>query len=179
MKAVDELGINKIVKFGFFSLFQLIYPLLFIPPLKHISLVILGAKIDDNSVLMNVKFFNLHHTGFPGLVIGKRCFLGDETLIDLYDKVSLGDDVTLAQRVTILTHINVGFKDHPLQKYFPSMHKPVIIKKGSVICASSTIIAGVKIGECSLIAAGSVVTHDVPPFTMVAGVPAKFVKKLK
>jgi len=53
------------------------------------------------------------------------------------------------------------------------------IKKGASVGSSSTIMCGVTIGENSIIGAGAVVTKDVPPNSIVAGVPAKVIKKLK
>ena len=56
--------------------------------------------------------------------------------------------------------------------------KRVIIKKNAWITIGSTILPGVTVGEGSVVAAGSVVSRDVPPYTMVAGNPARAVKKL-
>lgn len=179
MKATEEIGIGKTLKFLVFSLLEIAYKFCFLPPLRKIFLQILGAKIGRDTNIMSVRFFNWHHMGPKGLNIGRECFIGDETLIDLYDKVVLEDEVTVAQRVTVLTHLNVGYKDHPLQKYFPKVAKPVVVKRGSVISASSTILPGVTIGEESFVAAGSVVTKDVPAHTLVAGVPAKLVRSIQ
>lgn len=184
MKATGEIGIRKVFRFIAYSLLQVVYHrivnhLLFFSPFRKIFLQLLGAKIGENTIIMDVKFFNWHHLGPKGLKIGKDCFLGDETLIDLYDRVVLEDQVTIAQRITVLTHTNVGYKDHPLQKFFPKTSKPVIFKSGSVVGAATTILPGVIIGQESFVAAGSVVTKNVPPRSMVAGVPARLVRKLK
>lgn len=178
MKAIKEIGLTKTVKFFFYSIFELFYILLFLAPLRSFYLKILGAKIGPDSILMKVEFFNWHQCGPKGLTIGSECFVGDETLIDLYDHVVLEDQVTIAQRVIILTHLNVGYENHPLQKYFPKTSQPVTIKQGSVVSASSTILPGVTIGKHSFVAAGSVVTKDVPAHTLVGGVPAKEIRKL-
>lgn len=178
MKIFKEVGMKKISKFALYSLLQLFYGIMFLPPLKTIFLNILGAKINSRAVLMGVKFFNWHINGPKGLTIGKDCFIGDETLIDLYGKVVLEDQVTLAQRVLVLTHVNVGYKDHPLQKYFPKTSSFVIFKKGAVVGAGSTILPGVIIGEKSFVAAGSVVTKNVPPGVLAGGVPAKIIRKI-
>ncbi len=169
---------KKIFKFVLYNFVQMFYVILFLPPLRTIFLNILGANINAKAVLMGVKFFNWHINGPQGLTIGKDCFIGDETLIDLYGEVILEDQVTLAQRVLILTHINVGYKDHPLQKYFPKTSSSVIFKKGSVVGAGSTILPGVIVGEKSFVAAGSVVTKNVPAGVLVAGVPAKVIRKI-
>lgn len=184
MLALKETGTRKALKFILFGFLGIIYHRIVLhwfpfPPVRKLFLQLLGAKIGSDSILMEVKFFNWHHQGLKGLKIGKDCFIGDETLIDLYDKVILEDQVTLAQRVTVLTHLNVGYSDHPLQKFFPKFSRPVTFKKGSVIAAASTILSGITIGEESFVAAGSVVTKDVPSRTLVAGVPAKIIRKIK
>lgn len=184
MMAIHELGFRKSIKYIFFGLILAIYHLLIdhllpFSPARKIFLSILGARVGKNSVIMNVKFFNFHHQGFSGLTIGEDCFIGDETLIDLYDKVTLENQVTIAQRVTVLTHLNVGYSNHPLQASFPKKSQPVIFKRGSVVGAASVILPGVTIGENSFVAAGSVVTKNVAPNTLVAGVPAKPVRSIK
>ena len=178
MKTTSEIGLKKTIKFLVFCVLEIFYKFCFLPPLRKIFLFVLGAKIGRDTNLMSLKFFNWHHTGPKGLNIGSECFIGDDTLIDLYDRVVLENQVTIAQRVTILTHLNVGYANHPLQKYFPKESKPVIIKEGSVVSASSTILPGITIGEHSFVAAGSVVTKDVPGNTLVAGVPAKVIRRL-
>ena len=183
MKAIEEMGLKKSLRFLTYSLVQVIYHqiinhLLYLPPARKLFLMLLGAKIGSDTVLMDVKFFNWHHTGPSGLTIGKKCFLGDETLIDLYDKVVLEDNVTLGQRVLVLTHTNVGYQDHPLQKYFPKKSKRVIFRNGCFIGAGAIILPGIVVGEKVFIGAGSVVTSNVPANSVFAGVPAKLVRKL-
>lgn len=184
MKALREIGFKKTVRFAIFSFLQVFYHriinhFLFFPQFRKLFLQVLGAKVGQDSILMDVKFFNWHHAGPQGLKIGNECFIGDETLIDLYNNVTLENQVTLAQRVLVFTHTNVGYKNHPLQKYFPKISKSVIFKKGSVVGAGAIILPGVTIGERSFIGAGSVVTSNVPQDSLFAGVPAKLIRKIK
>ena len=86
--------------------------------------------------------------------------------------------VTLAERVLVLTHTNVGYADHPLQARFPASAAPVVIERGSFVGANATLLPGVRIGAGSFVAAGSVVTEDVPKATLVAGVPARVVRPI-
>ncbi len=179
MKAIEEIGLKKSIRFLIYSFIDLIFPLFFIPQARQLFLSILGAHIGRGSMLMKVSFFNWHHKGPKGLKIGNESFIGDLTLIDLYDNVTIENQVTIAQRVTILTHMNVGYKNHPLQRVFHKKSQQVVLKKGCVVGASSTILPGITIGEKSFVAAGSVVTKNVPAYTLVAGVPAKIIRKFE
>ena len=182
-KTVQELGLKKSIRFTIYSFLQVFYHqltvhLLPFPLIRKLFLIVLKARIGKDAIIMDVKFFNWHHRGPGGLVVGKDCFIGDEVIIDLYDEVILEDQVTLAQRVTVLTHLNVGYNDHPLQRFFPKRSKPVIFKTGSVVGAASIILPGVTIGQNSFVAAGSVATKNVPANTLVGGVPARTIRKI-
>jgi acetyltransferase-like isoleucine patch superfamily enzyme len=139
---------------------------------------LLGARVGARVVLHDVRFFNLYRRGPGGLVIGDDCFLGDECLLDLADEIHLEGQVTLAERVVVLTHLNVGYRDHPLQAHFPAFAAPVRFGRGSFVGANATILPGVGIGAGSFVAAGSVVTEDVPDRVLVAGAPARKVRSL-
>jgi len=178
MKALLEIGIKKAFKFGFVTILMIFYKIMIFPQLRAFYLRMLGAKIGKNVIIHNVIFFNYYRKGFKGIKIGNNCFIGDDSLIDLADEIMISDSVTIAERVTILTHTNVGYREHPLQKYFPSNAKPVILEYGSFIGANVTILPGVKIGKCAFVAAGSVVTEDVPAYTLVGGVPARVIRTI-
>ena len=96
-------------------------------------------------------------------MIGRECFLGDECLLDLAEGIELEDQVTLAERVLVLTHLNVGYADHPLQAAFPAQAAPVRFERGSFVGAGATILAGVTVGREAFVAAGSVVTDRRGP----------------
>jgi acetyltransferase-like isoleucine patch superfamily enzyme len=177
--ALREVGFAKVARFGFFTLAMLPYRLALFPPLRRAWLRLLGARIGSGTVLHDVRFFNLYRRGLSGLVIGRRCFVGDECLLDLAEGIELGDEATLAERVLVLTHTNVGYETHPLQAQFPASAAPVVFEPGCFVGAASTILPGVRVGAAAFVAAGSVVTHDVPPRTLVAGVPARHVRSLE
>jgi acetyltransferase-like isoleucine patch superfamily enzyme len=179
VKALDEIGWKKAARFGFYTLAMVPYRMALVPQLRSPWLRLLGARIGPRSVLHDVRFFNLYRRGLGGLSIGRECFVGDECLFDLADGVTLEDQVTLAERVVILTHTNVGYRDHPLQRHFPALTAPVVLEQGAFVGASVTILPGLRIGREAFVAAGSVVTHDVPPRTVVAGVPARPVRTLE
>ena len=173
MKALDEIGVGRALRFALFTLAMVPYRIALFPPVRTAWLRLLGAKIGRRSILHDVRFFNLYRRGLGGLHIGDDCFVGDECLLDLADEIRLEDHVTLAERVLVLTHTNVGYRDHPLQPHFPPMAAPVTIRRGSFVGAAVTILPGLTIGPEAFVAAGSVVTADVPPRTVVAGVPAR------
>ena len=178
MKALGEIGLARATRFGLMTLAMVPYRLALVPQLRSPWLRLLGARIGPGAILHDVRFFNLYRRGLGGLTVGRDCFLGDECLIDLAEAVSLGDQVTLAERVLVLTHTNVGYRDHPLQRLFPPMAAAVVVEDGSFVGAGVTLLPGVRVGRGSFVAAGSVVTEDVPPATLVAGVPARPVRAL-
>jgi maltose O-acetyltransferase len=173
VKALDEIGPGRALRFGLLTLAMVPYRVALFPPLRALWLRLLGATIGSRSILHDVRFFNLYRRGLGGLRIGDDCFVGDECLFDLAEEIRLEDHVTLAERVLVLTHTNVGYRDHPLQASFPPLAAPVTIRRGSFVGAAATILPGLTIGPEAFVAAGSVVTADVPPRTVVAGVPAR------
>lgn len=93
--------------------------------------------------------------------------------------IEIGDNVLFGSGVHIYTNDHAfADKTKPIseQGYTPSA--PVIIKMGAWCGANSVILKGVTIGENSVVAAGAVVTRDVPPYSVVAGVPAKIIKQI-
>lgn len=178
MKALREIGLGKALKYALLTLAMAFYHLLVFSPWRVCFLRLLGARIGKNVVLHNTKFFNCYRRGFPGLHIGDQCFIGDDCLFDLADEVHLDNQVTLGERVVVLTHINVGFHDHPLQKYFPASSERVIFEEGCFIGASVTLLKGVTVGRGAFVAAGSLVNRDIEPHHVVAGVPAKTIRVL-
>lgn len=118
-------------------------------------------------------------------VIGKNCNINCHTFIE--NDVLLGDNVTIKSGVYLWDGIdikdnvfigpNVTFTNdkYPRSKSYPSEFEKTTINNNASIGAGSTILGGVKIGEFSLIGAGSVVTKDVKPYSLVIGNPAKIV----
>jgi len=178
MKAIKELGFKKGFSFIMSILLRRIFNFLILPPFKVLFLRLFGSKIGQDTIINQIKFANLYRRGFKGLKIGYSCFLADEVLLDLADNLIIGNHVTLAYGVLVFTHTNVGYHDHPLQKYYPSFRKQVKIGSNSFIGAGAIILPGVTIGENAVVAAGSIVNKDVPSHTLVAGTPAQIKKKL-
>lgn len=178
MKALGEIGWRRAAKFGLVTLAMAPYRMALFPQVRAPWLRLMGARIGSQAILHDVRFVNLDRRGLAGLEIGDDCFVGDECLLDLAEGIRLEDQVTLAARVLILTHMNVGYRDHPLQAHFPPVAAPVVIERGSFVGAQAVILPGRRIGARSFVAAGSVVTEDVPPATLAAGIPARVVRTL-
>lgn len=179
MKALREIGFIKAFRFIIFSLYASVFNSIFLFPFRPMLLRMAGARIGKNTILHKVSFFNHYQQGFSNLIIGNECFIGDEVSLDLSNHINLEDHATLANRVMVLTHTNVGYKNHPLQEFFPKFTKKVYIKKGAFIGANAIILPGVTIGECSMIGAGSIVTKNIPDWVVAFGSPAKVIKEIK
>jgi acetyltransferase-like isoleucine patch superfamily enzyme len=111
------------------------------------------------------------------LTIGRRCHIGPGVTLDLTAPIRLEDRSTVALNAQILTHHDVGYS--PLaKKLFPTRMAGVTVEMGAFIGAGAIVLAGVRIGRCAVVGAGAVVTQDVPPFTVVAGVPARVIQQL-
>lgn len=178
MKAIRSIGLGKSIKFLVYGVLQKLSHLIIIPQVRGFMLRLFGAQIGRDNIIGNVTFENLYHYGLGRLKTGSRCFVGDESLLDVRGGIILEDDVTVSNRTSIITHINVGYADHPLQRRYPTREARVRIKSGAYIGTGATILPGVTIGRESVVGAGAVVRKDVPAGTMVAGVPARIMKRI-
>lgn len=142
--------------------------MLFKPINKILHIVM--RQIPGNT--LRVSILKLLGANIQGQVtISQELFIFDAGRTDL---LSIEDKVGIGPRVTILIHSDPF--PSPLQKLYPKKTLPVCVKKGAWIGAGAIILPGVTIGEYSAVAAGAVVTKNVPPYTMVAGVPSKVIK---
>lgn len=123
--------------------------------------------------------------------IGKNCYLGDASRIWSGDEITIGNDVLIAHGVNIVDtqahEINADERSERYTELITSgpwkdkgsiQTKPIVIKDKVWISFNAIILKGVIIGEGAIIAAGSVVTKNVEPYTLVAGNPAVFIKKV-
>lgn len=94
------------------------------------------------------------------------------------DRIELGENSTLAYGVTVLTHADPNGPKNKLSRLYPPKMAPVIIGRDCWIGANATILPGITIGDFSVVAAGSVVTKDVPSGVLVAGNPAVIKKHI-
>lgn len=124
----------------------------------------------------------------PGAVIGKNCNINCHTFIE--NDVVIGDRVTVKSGVYLWNGIrveddvfigpNATFVNdkYPRSKEYPEKFQGIKIAKGASIGANATILGGIEIGEYAMIGAGSVVTKNVAPYTLVYGNPAKATGKM-
>lgn len=96
----------------------------------------------------------------------------------LKDRIVIGENSTLAYQVSIFTSANPNGPHNRLALIYPKMTAPVVVGDNTWIGARATVLPGVTIGNFCVVAAGSMVTKDVADYTVVAGIPAKPVKKL-
>jgi maltose O-acetyltransferase len=111
------------------------------------------------------------------LTIGEKCWLNIGCVLDVHAEVEIGNAVQFGQQVMVLTHTHeMGGK---WARWGPLKAEPVRIEKYAWLGARATVLPGVTIGRGAVVAAGAVVTKDVPPNTLVAGVPAKVMRELE
>lgn len=114
-----------------------------------------------------------------GVNIGKGVYIGHEVMFDrvFTDQIFIGDNTSIGDRTIITAHANIP-SDTRLKKIYPRKIMKTIIGKGVWIMPGVIIAPGVIIGDEAVIATGSVVTKDIPPRCLAAGIPAKVVKDL-
>jgi len=125
-----------------------------------------GVKIGKGSAIhMGAKFFSPR-----GVVIGKDTIIGASAFLDGRAKLTIGDHVDMASEVMIYN------SEHDLRDpKFGATEEEVVVGDYVFIGPRAIILPGVKIGKGAVVAAGAVVTNDVPPFAIVGGVPAKVI----
>ncbi len=173
MKAVRQVGLARIVRFLWTFVLLSVFRLMCLPPLRATFLRLCGAHIGHDTVLHRLTLINVDRGGFGSLRIGASCFIGDEVLLDLATSITLEDHVTIAARAIVLTHLNVGYADHPLQSKFPPRCEGVLIRRGSFVGAGAVVLAGCTLGPEAFVAAASLVNRNVAPEEVVGGVPIR------
>ncbi len=130
------------------------------------------------------------------IIIGRNCsldtlarlFAANEATLLLEDNVAIGpyniinafDDCTIRRNSMLGPYVNINCADHGLElgepmRFQKGTYGPVLIGEDCWIGSHAVILKGVTIGDGAVVAAGSVVTRDVPPFAIVAGVPARII----
>lgn len=118
-----------------------------------------------------VKFYAGVHVRNPkGIVLEEGASIGPKVLLDGRSGLKIGRSAVIAYEAIVWT-LNHDFND----VRFCGKGAPVEIGAYAWVCSRSIILPGITIGEGAVVASGAVVTHDVPPYAVVAGVPAKVI----
>lgn len=134
-----------------------------------------GARIGQEcDIEAHLLFHNCNN--FSNLIVGNNCHIGKNCFFDLRGKILIEDNVVISMLSAFITHQDINKSE--LRNIFPACQEDITVKNNSYIGVRSTILKGVTINEFSVVAAGSVVLRNVDSFTIVAGVPAKVIKKI-
>lgn len=152
---------------------------IFVQHIDKISLQLIlkrnGAQIGNKcDIETGLIFHNCHN--YKNLNIGNNCHIGKNCFFDLRDRIIIDDNVVISMQCSFFTHLDMS--KSILSKEYPSSSSSIHISNNVYIGARSIILKSVDIGEKALVAASSTVMHNVSPFTMVAGTPAKLIKNL-
>ena len=125
----------------------------------------------------------------PNARIGKNCnicshcFIENDVIIGnnvtIKNGVYLWDGIELEDKVFIGPNVTFTNDKYPRSKQYPNYFQKTILKQGCSIGAASVILGGITIGQNSMIAAGSIVTKNVPSDELWMGSPAKFIRKIE
>lgn len=153
-----------------------------------------GIAIFGNMIINRIpsRRFRLYYYKLAGLKCGKNVSICRYTDLLAIEKLKIGNGVNIGWRCTVDSRGEIEIGNNVViasdsilltaghdvnDKHFSARYKKIIIEDRAWICTRSTILGGVKIGEGAVVAAGSVVTKDIPPYTIVGGVPAKVIGK--
>ncbi|MBN8575879.1 MAG: sugar O-acetyltransferase [Cytophagales bacterium] len=133
------------------------------------------SELIESEIDKSTTVFVPFHTNFgKHIKLGKNVFINHAcSFLDL-GGITIEDDVLIGPRVNLTT------ENHPVdptKRKFLDL-KGIVIKRNAWIGAGATILPGVTVGENSIVAAGAVVNKDVPPNTIVGGIPAKVIKMI-
>lgn len=135
-------------------------------PSRHFRILLykfMGLKIGHSIIFRRTEILEPQK-----IKIGNNCSIGWFCLLDGRGGIKIGNNVNISSYVKIIT------AGHDIKSpYFIGTQAPVIIENNVWLATGCTILEGVHIGEGAVVAAGAVVTKDIPPFTVVGGIPAK------
>ncbi len=107
--------------------------------------------------------------------VGRNVFINQNCTLNDIGGITIGDEVFIGPRVSLIS------SGHPVDPAFRRSHivaGPIVIERGVWLCAGATVLHGVTIGEDSVVAAGAVVTRDVPAGVLVGGAPARVLRSV-
>jgi len=140
---------------------------------KRFLLKLAGVKVGENVRCCS----SIKIVGDNNLSVGKNTWIGHEVFISASESITIGADVNIAPRVYVGTGTHeIDYSGSAIAG--KGVSKPITICDGVWLCANSIILPGVTIGKKAIVAAGSVVTKDVPEGELWGGVPANFIKNI-
>jgi maltose O-acetyltransferase len=135
-----------------------------------------GLRIGRQSIVLGRLPLRSGKLASRNLTIGEGCWIYEPRSIDCAAAVTIGDRVTLGPGVALLT------ADHdtgdPSHRGGPLRPAPITIGDGAWLCFGAIVLPGVRIGTGAVVAAGAVVTQDVPAHALVGGSPARLIRQL-
>ncbi|MHB8233106.1 MAG: DapH/DapD/GlmU-related protein [Solirubrobacteraceae bacterium] len=132
---------------------------------------LIGKPVGDTFTLIP-PFYTDHGLN---ITVGRAVFIGSQCAFTGHAAIDIADQVMIAHKVNLIT---AGHPVEPGKRKAYITAEPIAIETNVWIGAAATILPGVRIGADSVVAAGAVVTRDVPPATLVAGVPATVIRRL-
>ena len=152
---------------------------LFVDPLLRAYGASLGGGIHFKGRYFfdNVKGDEDSTNDFSKLSIGSGSVIGKGVFFDLTGEIKLGDQVGIGAKSMPMTHMDLG--GMPMASIYPRRVASIRIDDGTFLGAHVVIIPGVHLGSCCVVAAGSVITESFPPYSLIAGVPARLVRTLE
>ncbi len=131
---------------------------------------LIGKKVDDTFFIIPPFYSDFGEN----ISIGKNVFINHACTFMDRGGITIEDNVLIGPKVNLVT------TNHPINpvERRATISNPILIKKGAWIGIGVTILPGVTIGENSIVAAGAVVSKDVPDNVIVGGIPAKFIKSI-
>lgn len=139
--------------------------------------IVLGDRVSIGryALIRPTNFYGGGEIG-EGLKVGNNSNIGSYAYIGCSGYIEIGDNVMISPRVSIYSeNHNFAGLDLPMKEQGVT-REFVKIEDDCWIAANSVVLAGVTIGRGSVVSAGSVVTKDVPPYSIVGGVPAKIIR---
>lgn len=130
-----------------------------------------GKPVGDSFVLIP-PFYADHGLN---ITVGSTVFIGYDCTFSGHARIDIADEVMIAHKVNLVTS---GHPVTPEERRRYLTAAPITIERNAWIGAAATILPGVSIGVGSVVAAGAVVSRDVPPATLVAGVPAAVIRSI-
>jgi acetyltransferase-like isoleucine patch superfamily enzyme len=140
-------------------------------PIREVFEELIGKPVGDSFHLIPLFYADYG----LNITVGRAVFIGYECMFTGHGAIDIADEVMIANKTNLVT---AGHPVEPDKRRDYITVEPITIERNVWIGAAATVLPGVTIGADSVVAAGAVVTHDVPPATLVAGVPAMAIRHL-